>query len=256
MIIFDCNGVLVDSEQIAAAATAEEFARVGIPMTSDIITRYFFGRRPVDMFVAIETATRRKLPANFAATVAAATLQRLRAEVQAMPHAAYALTWLRGPKCVASSSPPERIKASLETTGLARFFDHLFSASDVPYGKPAPDLFLCAASRMGVRPPDCLVVEDSPAGVTAATTAGMTAIGFVGGSHASAQLGEQLMMAEPDGHRRPAPSQSTLSRCGLVVEATAGAARVSSRSAAARLLRSVADLRADRRHCLGSVLGA
>jgi HAD superfamily hydrolase (TIGR01509 family) len=195
VIIFDCNGVLVDSEQISAAATAEEFARVGIPVTPEIITRYFFGRRPVDMFVAVEAATRRKLPANFAATVAAATLRRLRAEVQAMPHAAYALTWLRGPKCVASSSPPERIQASLETTGLDRFFDHQFSASDVPHGKPAPDLFLCAASRMDVHPADCLVVEDSPAGVTAATASGMTVIGFVGGSHAGARLGEQLTMA-------------------------------------------------------------
>jgi HAD superfamily hydrolase (TIGR01509 family) len=195
VIIFDCNGVLVDSEQIAASAAADEFARVGISITPEQVTRYFFGRRPVDMFVAIEAATRRKLPANFAATVSVATVRRLRAEVHAMPHAAYALTWLRGPKCVASSSPPDRIRASLETTGLARFFDHLFSASDVPNGKPAPDIFLCAASRMGVRAADCIVVEDSPAGVTAATSAGMTAIGFVGGSHAGAHLGEQLTMA-------------------------------------------------------------
>jgi HAD superfamily hydrolase (TIGR01509 family) len=122
-------------------------------------------------------------------------LERRRAELRAMPHAAYALTWLRGPKCVASSSAPDRIRASLVTTGLARFFDCLFSASDVPNGKPAPDLFLHAASRMGVQAADCIVVEDSPAGVTAATAAGMTAIGFVGGSHAGALLGEQLMVA-------------------------------------------------------------
>jgi HAD superfamily hydrolase (TIGR01509 family) len=195
VIIFDCNGVLVDSEQIAAAAAAEEFARVGIPITPELVTRYFFGRRPADMFATIEAATRRRLPVNFAATVAAATLQRLRAEAHAMPHAAYALTWLRGPKCVASSSPPERIRASLETTGLARFFEHMYSASDVPNGKPAPDLFLRAASRMDVYPADCIVVEDSPAGVAAATAAGMTAIGFVGGSHADAHLGEQLILA-------------------------------------------------------------
>jgi HAD superfamily hydrolase (TIGR01509 family) len=195
VIIFDCNGVLVDSEQIAAAATADELARVGISITPEIITRCFFGRRPIDMLVAIEAATRRKLPVNFAATVAAATLQRLRAEVHAMPHAAHALTWLRGPKCVASSPPPDRIRASLEATGLARFFDHLFSASDVPHGKPAPDLFLSAASQMGVHAADCIVIEDSPAGVTAATAAGMTAIGFVGGSHAGADLGERLITA-------------------------------------------------------------
>ena len=195
MIIFDCNGVLVDSEQIAAAAAADEFARAGIPITPELVTRYFSGRRPADMLASIEAATRCKLPVNFGATLAQATLARLRAELRAMPHAAHALTWLRGPKCVASSSPPERVLASLETTGLAKFFNFLFSASDVRNGKPAPDLFLHAASRMGVQAADCIVVEDSPAGVAAATAAGMTALGFVGGSHAGAHLGEQLRLA-------------------------------------------------------------
>ena len=194
MLIFDCNGVLVDSEPIAAAGAADEFVRIGIPITPELVTRYFFGRRPADMFALVEAATHRKLPANFGADVAAATLKRLRAELRAIPHASHALTWLRGPKCVASSSARDRIRASLEITGLARFFDFVFSACDVPSGKPAPDLFLHAASRMGVQASDCIVIEDSPAGVTAAT-AGMTAIGFVGGSHASAQLGEQLTRA-------------------------------------------------------------
>jgi HAD superfamily hydrolase (TIGR01509 family) len=195
VIIFDCNGVLVESERIAAAVAADEFTRVGIPITPDLVMRYFFGRRPADMFAAIEAATKRKLPINFAARVTAATLMRLRAELRAMPHAAHALTWLRGPKCVASSSPLDRIRVSMETTGLTRFFDHVFSASDVPHGKPAPDLFRQAASRMGVAAHDCIVVEDSPAGVKAAAAAGMTAIGFVGGSHAGGELGGQLTMA-------------------------------------------------------------
>jgi HAD superfamily hydrolase (TIGR01509 family) len=147
------------------------------------------------MFAAVEAATRRELPAHFADTVAAATLDRLRVELRAMPHAAHALTWLRGPKCVASSSSRDRIRVSLEITGLARFFDFQFSASEVANGKPAPDLFLHAAVRMGAKVCDCIVVEDSPAGVTAATTAGMAAIGFVGGSHAAAPLGEQLIQA-------------------------------------------------------------
>jgi HAD superfamily hydrolase (TIGR01509 family) len=172
VIIFDCNGVLVDSEHLAATVAAHEFTRVGIPITSELVMRYFFGRRPADMFAAVEAATRRKLPTNFADTVAAATLDRFRVELRAMPHAAHALTWLRGPKCVASSS-----------------------ASDVPNGKPAPDLFLHAAARRRVQARDCIVIEDSPAGVTAATAAGMAVIGFVGGSHASAPLGEQLIQA-------------------------------------------------------------
>ncbi len=195
MIIFDCNGVLVDSEQLAATVAAHEFTRIGIPITSELVMRYFFGRRPADMFAAVEAATRRKLPTNFADTVAAATLDRFRVELRAMPHAAHALTWLRGPKCVASSSGRDRVRISLEITGLVRFFDSQFSASDVPNGKPAPDLFLHAAARMGVQACDCIVIEDSPAGVTAATAAGMTVIGFVGGSHASAPLGERLIQA-------------------------------------------------------------
>jgi HAD superfamily hydrolase (TIGR01509 family) len=196
VIIFDCNGVLVDSEQIAAAAAAREFARAGVPMTPELVSRYFLGRRPTDMFAAIEAITKRRLPEDFGATVAAATIERIRAELCAMPHAAHALTWLREPKCVASSSTLERIRASLETTGLARFFEpNLFSASDVPNGKPAPDLFLYVAGRMGVMPSECIVVEDSPPGIAAATAAGMAAIGFVGGSHAGAKLGEELRRA-------------------------------------------------------------
>ena len=148
------------------------------------------------MFAAIESATGRSLPPNFASTLASATLARFRAELKPMPHIAYALTWLRGPKCVASSSTIDRIKVSLETTNLDRFFGgNLFSASDVPHGKPAPDLLLHAAGHMNVRPADCVVIEDLPAGITAATTARMKSIGFVGGSHSGSALGQQLLAA-------------------------------------------------------------
>jgi HAD superfamily hydrolase (TIGR01509 family) len=196
VIIFDCNGVLVDSELIAASVTADELTRAGVPISSELVMRYFFGRRPADIIAAVEATTRRRLPANFETTVARATLKRLRTELRAVPHAAHALTWLRGPKCVASSSPRDRIFASLEATDLLRFFDsHLFSASDVAVGKPAPDLFLHAASRMKVAPARCIVVEDSPVGVAAAAAAGMSAVGFVGGSHAGANFGQDLMAA-------------------------------------------------------------
>jgi len=193
VIIFDCNGVLVDSEPFAAAVAAEEFARIGVLLTPEQVARFFFGRRPADMIAMVETAGRRKLPASFPERLAGATLSRLRAEVRAMPHAAHALTWLRGAKCLASSSPLDRVRVSLETTGLARFFTRVFSASDVPRGKPAPDLFLHVAAQMQVEPGDCIAVEDSPAGVTAATAAGMTVIGFVGGSHAGGEFGHALM---------------------------------------------------------------
>jgi HAD superfamily hydrolase (TIGR01509 family) len=196
MVIFDCNGVLVDSEQLATAVVSQEFMRAGFALTPDVVARYFTGRRPADMFAEVEFAAGRKLPPNFAVTVATATLRRFRQELRATAHVSYALTWLRGPKCVASSSTIDRIRVSLETTDLIRFFEpNLFSASDVRNGKPAPDLFLLAASKMRVRPSDCIVVEDSPVGVAAAVAAGMTAIGFVGGGHASGHLGSHLVAA-------------------------------------------------------------
>lgn len=193
MIIFDCNGVLVDSEPIAAAVAAEAFQSIGINMTPDMVTRYFTGRRPADMFADIETVCGTRLPAKFPARVSAATLLRLHEELRATPHVAQALSWLRGPKCVASSSAFDRVRVSLEATELYRFFgSNVFSANDVAEGKPAPDLFLHVARRMGIPPQNCIVVEDSPAGVTAAVAAGMTAIGFVGGSHAGEDLPGKL----------------------------------------------------------------
>ncbi|HVZ54453.1 MAG TPA: HAD family phosphatase [Pseudolabrys sp.] len=196
MVIFDCNGVLVDSEPLATSIVSNAFMRAGFPLTPEIVARFFTGRRAVDMFAEVETAAGRKLPADFAATVARETLHRLRGELRASAHAAHALSWLRGPKCVASSSTLDRVRLSLESTDLLRFFDpYLFSANDVKNGKPAPDIFLHVARVMGVNPSDCLVVEDSIVGVTAAVAAGMRAIGFAGGSHARSPLEGQLRAA-------------------------------------------------------------
>ncbi len=196
MLIFDCNGVLVDSEAIAATVASQELTRAGFKVSPEIVSRFFAGRRPSDMVADVETATKRKLPLDFAENLAAATMRRLRAELRATPHMEYALTWLRGPKCVASSSPHPRVRMSLESTGLYRFFEpYVFSASDVPKGKPSPDLFLHAAQRMGVSPSECIVVEDSPAGISAATAAGMKSIGFIGGTHTGPNLGAYLTSA-------------------------------------------------------------
>jgi HAD superfamily hydrolase (TIGR01509 family) len=196
VVIFDCNGVLVDSEALATSIVSQEFIRAGFALTPDIVARYFTGRRPADMFAEVEIAAGRKLPPDFAATVARETLRRFRAELRATKHAAYALSWLRGPKCVASSSSLDRIRVSLESTDLVRFFEpNMFSAGEVRHGKPAPDLFLLAASRMQVQPRECIVVEDSAVGVAAGVAAGMTVIGFVGGSHAVGHLGNHLRAA-------------------------------------------------------------
>jgi HAD superfamily hydrolase (TIGR01509 family) len=196
VIIFDCNGVLVDSEPIAMSVAATELQRVGLQVTPEIVARYFTGRRPLDMFADVEAATGIRLPAGFAAEVASRTLERLQIELRSMPHVVHALTWLRGPKAVASSSPIDRVRMSLDCTDLLRFFENnVFSASSVVRGKPAPDLFLHVAQSVGIVPKDCIVVEDSPAGVTAAVAAGMTAIGFVGGGHAPLNLGSHLTAA-------------------------------------------------------------
>lgn len=196
MLIFDCNGVLVDSEAIAASVASQELARVGFSVSPEIVARFFAGRRPTDMLLELEKATERKLPAGFATTLAAATMQRLKQDLRATAHVAYALTWLRGPKCVASSSTLDRIRVSLESTGLLKFFDpYLFSANDVAIGKPAPDLFIHVAKKMKVKPADCIVVEDSPAGVSAAHAAGMVPIGFIGGTHSGPHLGAHLTAA-------------------------------------------------------------
>ena len=194
MVIFDCNGVLVDSEPIATAVLAAAFERIGLRLPADIMAHEFPGRRPTDVFAAIERATGKKLPPDFQSTVAAETLRRLRAELRPVPHVARALSWVRGPKAVASASSLDRIRASLDVTGLLRFFEpRLFSASEVRNGKPAPDLFLHAATRSGGEPAKCIVVEDSPPGITAAVLARMMPIGFVGGSHAAGRLAQDLM---------------------------------------------------------------
>ena len=196
MVIFDCNGVLVDSEPLAAAIVSREFMRAGFGLAPDVVARYFTGRRPADMFAEVELAAGRKLPPGFAATVASAILRRFRAELRPTAHAAHALTWLRGKKCVASSSSLDRIRVSLDSTDLLRFFEpNLFSASEVCNGKPAPDVFLHAAAKMHVDPGECVVVEDSVVGVGAAVAAGMKAVGFAGGSHAGAGLGKHLRAA-------------------------------------------------------------
>lgn len=170
--------------------------RAGFPLTPDIVARYFAGRRPADIFAEVEMAAGRRLPPDFAATVSAAILRRFRAELRATPHVGRALSWLRGPKCVASASPLERIRVALETTDLIRFFEpYLYSANDVRQSKPAPDLFLHVAHKMHVEPGRCVVVEDSPVGVAAGVAAGMMVIGFAGGSHAGPHLEDNLRLS-------------------------------------------------------------
>lgn len=196
MVIFDCNGVLVDSDSIASAVLAQAFTRAGFPIAADVVARRFHGRRLDDIVAVAETTTGKKLPDNFSSSITFEMLRRFRTELRPLPHVARALTWIRGPKAVASSASIDRIRGCLDLTGLLRFFGpRLFSASEVPNGKPAPDLFRHAAAKMQVEPADCIVVEDSAAGVGAAVAAGMTTIGFVGASPTPDQLADELTAA-------------------------------------------------------------
>ena len=136
------------------------------------------------------------MPADFAETLNRTLFARFETRAAADPRACATLSWpspIR--RCVASSSLPEQIAFSLRLTGLDDLFEHIFSASEVARGKPAPDLFLHAAARMGIAPDDCLVIEDSTAGVQAARAAGMNVIGFAGGGHCGPNHADRLREA-------------------------------------------------------------
>lgn len=185
LLIFDCDGTLVDSELIALEVLSDMMGELGLPMDVPACLDAFMGKHAEDIVLEIERLIGRTLPPGEGARMRGRMLARLREELKPVPGAADVLAVLDGPRCVASSSDPTRIALCLELTGLAPFFGaHLFSATQVAYGKPAPDLFLLAARSMGVDPADCVVIEDSTAGVQAGVRAGMAVIGFAGASHA------------------------------------------------------------------------
>jgi HAD superfamily hydrolase (TIGR01509 family) len=185
--MFDCDGVLIDSEVIACRTEAACLTALGISVTlEDILDRYL-GIGLTTMLADLEARlghTQPALPADFAETLRRQVAAAFEAELRPIPGIEAALQALPQPRCVASGSAPERLRHSLGLTGLLPHFDpHIFSASQVARGKPAPDLFLFAAQRMRVLPDACVVIEDSVAGVQAAAAAGMRVVGFTGGSH-------------------------------------------------------------------------
>ena len=184
LIIFDCDGVLIDSEVLACRIDAEVFTAGGFPITEEEIARRFVGRSAAQMFAEIEAGFGRPLPVSLRAEVKERLNAALASEVEAMPGVHVLLDRLTLPACVASSSDPARLEVSLGRAGLYdRFHPHIYSAVQVEHGKPAPDLFLYAAESLGAAVESCVVIEDSPAGVAAGIAAGMTVIGFTGGGH-------------------------------------------------------------------------
>jgi HAD superfamily hydrolase (TIGR01509 family) len=196
LVIFDCDGVLVDSEMLAADCLARLLTAHGRETDlQDVFARYL-GRSMSAVASDYHQALGRPLPENFGADMAVELRRRFENDLKPISGIAAVLDRLAVPYCLASSSGPERIALSLRITGLDRYFaGRIFDASMVPHGKPAPDLFLHAAARMGAAPAGTLVIEDSGNGVRAGKAAGMTVWGFTGGSHHAFMDGEAELAA-------------------------------------------------------------
>lgn len=185
LVIFDCDGVLVDSEIAFNRIIADQLTACGYPVDTDTAIARFTGMSMPSLMAIVEAELGRSLPGDFAPRCRAEADRIFDAELQPVPGVAEVLAAHEGLRCVASSSAPQRIERSLRTTGLIDHFhpDALFSAAMVARGKPSPDLFLFAAERMGIGPADCIVIEDSLPGVEAAVAAGIPVLGFTGGGH-------------------------------------------------------------------------
>lgn len=196
MIVFDCDGVLVDSEVLSVRAMTAVLNDAGVPVTYPMIARYF-GMKQADILLKLAEETGADIGIDVAERIWPATRDLFERELRPMPGVVEFLERHQHIKrCVASSSSPERIRNSLRVTGLLSFFgDDIFSSTQVARGKPAPDLFLFAAAKMDVDPRSCVVVEDSQYGVRGAIAAGMTPIGFVGGSHIESHHADALVEA-------------------------------------------------------------
>ncbi|MBR1363483.1 HAD family hydrolase [Bradyrhizobium ottawaense] len=193
LIIFDCDGVLVDSELLSCRCLSEVLAEFGIALSQEQALELFLGRSTK----AIEQHYRdlgQIVPDGFLLRLKSQVLSTFAASLEPIPGIAGVMSDLSVPFCVASSSDLDRVALSLDVTGLrAHFGERLYSAQMVRHGKPAPDLFLLAAEKMRVQPARTLVIEDSLSGVKAGKAAGMTVWGFVGGSHYRGRDGRAIL---------------------------------------------------------------
>jgi len=193
LIIFDCDGVLVDSEVLSCRCLSEILAGYGIDLGLDQALDLFLGR---SMTAVVEhyQALGRSIPEQFSTELRAGVRAAFRSALCPIEGVNTLLQGLQIPHCVASSSDVDRVSYSLSLTGLAAHFDsRLYTSQMVERGKPAPDLFLYAADRMQADPRRTLVIEDSISGVEAGKAAGMTVWGFVGGSHYQSRDGKAIL---------------------------------------------------------------
>lgn len=200
LVIFDCDGVLVDSEPIAMAVLLDTIRAQGLEIDPAQGYELFLGRSLASVGQMLVEDFGVKLDPLALEEMRRRLYDRFRAELKPTPRTPEVLAALGVPFCVASSSQPERVELSLRLTGLWDHFDgKLFSATMVSHGKPAPDLFLLAAERMGYDPGTSLVVEDSAAGIRAAQAARMRVAGYTGGGHArNTEHEARLRALDPD----------------------------------------------------------
>ena len=195
LVIFDCDGVLVDSELLSCQCLSEVLAEFGFDLRVEQALELFLGRSTA----AIGQYYRERgeiLPDDFLPRLKSRVLATFAGTLQPILGVSAVLSELKAPRCVASSSDIDRVSLSLNVTGLASHFDsRLYTAQMVKHGKPAPDLFLYAAEKMKADPKRALVIEDSVSGVQAAKAAGMMVWGFVGGSHYRGRDGHAILAA-------------------------------------------------------------
>jgi len=195
LIIFDCDGVLVDSELLSCRCLADGLSELGIALTVAQALELFLGRS-TSAVAQHYRGLGQALPADFPVRLKSRVLGLFREALHPIQDVDSVLSDLRVPSCVASSSDLDRVALSLQVTGLAPHFgDRLYTAQMVQHGKPAPDLFLHAAAKMRADPARTLVVEDSVSGVQAGKAAGMIVWGFVGGSHYDGRDGHAILSA-------------------------------------------------------------
>jgi HAD superfamily hydrolase (TIGR01509 family) len=196
LVIFDCDGVLIDSEVIFGRVLGECLIAAEFPITMDEAMAFGLGRNRITLTAAVEVRFGRSLPDGFFGTMRTRVDEAFERELVPIPGIEELLAALATPRCVASNSHLERVRQALSVTRLLPLFDpHVFSASQVMRGKPAPDLFLFAARQLGASPADCIVVEDSATGVEAAMAAGMPVVGCCAGSHCPGDHADQLLGA-------------------------------------------------------------
>lgn len=198
LIIFDCDGVLINSEMIAARVEAAAYKREGFEMEPLGFAEHFAGMTHHAIQETIEEELERELDKDFQDKLSEAFLELADTEMTAVPGVEEMLDMVEGPRCICSNSASDYLQRYLSDVGLyERFAPHIFSAGEVgnKESKPDPNVFQVAAQTFGVEPKACLVVEDSSSGVKAAVAAGMTAIGFVGADHTWPGHAEVLMQA-------------------------------------------------------------